>query len=672
MNWISAWPVRAKLLSMVLIPMLALLVAFGVIVVGNYDRMTENQHIQILVALAQEQGLLAHELQKERGMSAGFLSSKGAAFKDALPRQHQEADRMLAQWQQLIARTDVGNYPKLAEVLASIRSDLGQLATTRSGVMALGIPPAEAIGFYTGLIDRLLLVAAVTSEYTHDGEVSRSLQAYYNLLQAKERAGIERAVLSAAFAADGFANGLYNRFMRIDTEQAAYFQSFQRFATVDGVRQLQDFMASGENREVERLRKLAHDKSASGGFAINPESWFSASTARLELLKKLESHLEENLMALVGQSLQKSWQYFWFSLTAALVVLLLTVALTQVIYSLLYRQIKALHAGITRISDQLDLSVRVPVLMADELGDASKAFNQLVHKLEETVASIADCSTELHLIAIQNHMTISLSTRSMQAQQDETASAATAVTELEQATQEIASSILHVADKADQANKTVEVSGAAVDKSLEFIGSLNVQMDQAAGVIQDLNRSSGAISGVLEVIRNIAEQTNLLALNAAIEAARAGEQGRGFAVVADEVRSLASKTQDSTAEISRIVGQFQQDSQRAFGSVQQSQSVAQQTVELSATVAQELDHIREAIRSIRDMTDQVASAAEEQVATNKELTRNMTSIHRLSESTTATGGFMRKTGVQQRELAEKLMAQANRFRLTDRKPLVMP
>ncbi|MCY0964128.1 methyl-accepting chemotaxis protein [Parathalassolituus penaei] len=666
MNWISTWPVKAKLLAMVLLPLVALVIVMGQMIIRNAGGIQDSERLQELVSLARLQGVLAHELQKERGMSAGYLGSKGSSFKTELPNQQQESDRVLGEWKGMLENHDLSGFPKLKEALGTVRGELDKLATTRKSVLAQTSATPDVVGFYSGVIDRLLVVAAQATEYSQDGEISRSLQAYYNLLQGKERAGIERALLSAAFGADAFAAGAYSRFIRMESEQGAFFQSFQRFADGTTAAAYADFLNSSEQKEVLRMRQIAHEKSATGGFGISAESWFKAATVRIDRLKKIEDVQEQALLAKTADGLHASEQMFWLSLAAGLMILALTTVITLVVSRLLYKQIRALHTSIARISENLDLTVRVPVVVEDELGDASRAFNRLLQRLEETVISITDCATELHLIAIQNHMTISLSTRSMQAQQDETSSAATAVNELEQATQEIATSILHVADKADQANQTVEVSGAAVDKSLEFIGSLNSQMDQAAAVIQDLNRSSGAISGVLEVIRNIAEQTNLLALNAAIEAARAGEQGRGFAVVADEVRSLASKTQESTAEISRIVGQFQQDSQRAFGSVQQSQSVAQQTVELSATVSHELNTIRDVIRSIRDMTDQVASAAEEQVATNKELTRNMVSIHRLSESTSATGGFMRKTGVQQRELAGKLMEMANLFKLSER------
>jgi len=229
------------------------------------------------------------------------------------------------------------------------------------------------------------------------------------------------------------------------------------------------------------------------------------------------------------------------------------------------------------------------------------------------------------------------------------------------ATQEISASMQQVAENTESANEVAASSGRSVEQSVSVILQLDDKMKQVSDVIRDLHSSSDAIGGVLSVIKNIAEQTNLLALNAAIEAARAGEQGRGFAVVADEVRTLAQRTQESTAEIESIVSRFQSESKRAFEAVESSQSTVKETVNLSSGLTEELHKIESAVSLIRDMTDQVAAAAEEHVSTNREMSGSMRSIYKIADHTVATSSFMSKTAQEQSELANKLRDISARF-----------
>ena len=662
MGLLKSLSVKGKLLLLITVPLLALLSLQGRWLLSNLNHMQELSDIQALVQISALNSALAHELQKERGMSAGFLGSKGQTFAQALPQQQRIADERIRGWSDFLQQQSFNTYPKLNQAINDAQANLKTLNTLRQSVLSQTAALPDVLAFYTQTIDRLLIVPALASEFTGHGETVRQLQAYYSFLQGKERAGIERAVLSNVFARDAFTPQLFARFVRLVSEQDAFLQSFERIADAQALAAYRQFQQSAAVQNVSRLREKALQ--GDSGFGVSSTDWFAAATERIEALKILEDGQQQALLDNASGILQDTRNELWLGILIAVITVSVTALLAFWLSYLLYQQIRQLHIGLTAAGNDLCLYQRVPVLLDDELGEAARACNQMMARMASMVEHITAISEQLTLISMQNHVTISLSTKGMDLQQNETAKVVTAIGQLEVATKEIAGNIQRVADQSDAANHTADKSGEAVQSSLNYIGQLDEKMNQVSTVIRSLHDSSGAIGGVLNVIKSIAEQTNLLALNAAIEAARAGEQGRGFAVVADEVRTLAQRTQDSTSEIESIIGRFQQESKQAFVAVESSQEAVQHTVKLASSLDEELGHIRSAVRTIRDMSDQVAAAAEEQVATNQEVAGSVRSIYKIAEHTVATSNFMRKTAKEQRELAGKLTSLAAEFVLS--------
>ena len=663
MKLIRNLSVRYKLLLLVAVPLLLTLYLEVSNQTNALRQINGLESVQLLVEVSAENSLLAHELQKERGMSAGYLGSQGRAFGDKLPAQRKLTDERWQAWQSLVSsRPQLTQYPELASALNDVKKQLSRLNTLRGQVDAMTAALPDVLAFYTGTIDHLLVVPAMATAYTSDGEVARRLQAYYSFLQGKERAGIERAVLSNVFGSDRFTPALFARFVRLVSEQDAHLQSFRRFADGAALRAYEEFLNSDAVADVQAMRETALSRNEN--FGVDSSHWFARSTARINGLKKLEEALESGLHDMVSEQLAATRARAWTTGTGFLLLTIITLLLVWSISKAMYRQIMALQQGLHHAGRELQLNHRFDVLQDDELGDAAKAGNEMLERIEVSVRSILDISAQLTLISMQNHVTIKLSSKGMNLQQQETGKVVTAMSQQEIATQEISTSMQQVAENTESANDVASVSGKAVEQSVAVIRQLDERMLEVSAVIRDLHSSSDAIGGVLSVIKNIAEQTNLLALNAAIEAARAGEQGRGFAVVADEVRTLAQRTQESTAEIENIVSRFQTESKRAFDAVETSQAAVEETVGLSAGLTGELKKIEAAIGHIRDMTDQVAAAAEEHVATNKEMSGSMRSIYKIAEHTVATSDFMTKTAQEQRQLAEKLKEISSQFTIS--------
>lgn len=299
----------------------------------------------------------------------------------------------------------------------------------------------------------------------------------------------------------------------------------------------------------------------------------------------------------------------------------------------------------------------------DELGQIQLAMKMSRSRLRSVVGRINDATGHVSSLASEAAITVDQSSQAISALQSETDQVATAMHEMSTTVQEVARSATEAAAAANQAQAEAGKGRKVVGEVVEAINSLAGEVDQAAQVIQRLEGESRNIGMVLDVIQNIAEQTNLLALNAAIEAARAGEAGRGFAVVADEVRTLASRTRESIQEIQKIIEGLQGGAAEAVQVMVKGRTRAQSSVQQVAQADAALGSITEAITRINDMNTHIASAAEEQSAVADEINRNVVAISQQSNVTAGNAGRISASTTELAKLVDKLdmlVAQFNK------------
>lgn len=310
-----------------------------------------------------------------------------------------------------------------------------------------------------------------------------------------------------------------------------------------------------------------------------------------------------------------------------------------------------------------DLTRRLPTNSGDEIAALAHNFNRVMEHIADIIRNVVQVNDKVR-VNVRTMANATESTVNSTSQQlHEIELVATAVEELSASANEIAR---HAGDTAERTNATsvlAEQGNQVVNQSLENVNTLTLQIESTAQKIQVLKDSSVNIGSVMEVIRAIAEQTNLLALNAAIEAARAGEQGRGFAVVADEVRSLAQKTRTSTEEIETIIVQLQRAADEAHQAMSTSTASAKGTIETAAKVGEALDKIRANISVINDMNHQIATASHQQSSVANEVSKNITAIHGLSEQVSQNAHVVSESGNQLIEESTELKHQIDNFKV---------
>ena len=351
-----------------------------------------------------------------------------------------------------------------------------------------------------------------------------------------------------------------------------------------------------------------------------------------------------------------------FGLLALLGLCVIAIVLYMVVAHILVKPFTEIILNLQSIGGG-DLTSRLRAEGKTEFAWLSHSFNGFVKQIQKIIRELRDHGDHVSAATDQLATIVSEAEMGARDQQGETVLVANSMGEMAASVQDVAQSAARAAEAARDVEVRARGGQDVVEKTVKAINELAVEVEHAAQVIQELEADSNSIDRILQVIKDISDQTNLLALNAAIEAARAGEQGRGFAVVADEVRSLSSRTQQSTVEIKRTIEQLQAKSQQAMMVMQQSRNKAKDSVEQASAAGQALEDITQMIATISDQNTQIASAAEQQSAVSEAINRNISTINEGAEHTVSLAQRASDASCRLLETARQLKSAVDKFKV---------
>jgi methyl-accepting chemotaxis protein len=564
---------------------------------------------------------LVHELQKERGMSAGYLGSKGTNFTSGLKNQRAVTDREVNNLKTFMVDTNYHEHTN--KTTQELFNSLRQLQTIRRQIDSLSIALPTLLSYYTGNNLLILDLNGYLASELEEASSSERFLTLYNIAYAKEQAGIERAVLNNAFASGSFTSALFSRYIELVTKQETYIKSAYAVATSDYKKELDRFVQSKESRDVQRYRDIA--KNMENEFNVEPNDWFSAATARIDMLKFTEQTLLNEIILYAQDNVSSRLRV----IILESLVLILILAITYAVFStirLRSSQSFEINRFMKNVDSDKDLTDTVEIITEDELGAIAKLINITFTNIRADFVNFQENAHQMRKATGQAASAAEQSKANLTQLQSDISSIASATEEMSVSIKSVTENMLVASDGAERAAKETINGEEAVETSMHGISQTAIEVARVGETITELNSRVNDILGMVDVIKSVADQTNLLALNAAIEAARAGEQGRGFAVVADEVRTLAKRTQQSTQEISNVVDVLKNSSQKAFASIESGNHQAREAVTNSQQISVVLAKIVESIKSVDDVTGVIATSTKEQSSVIQSINNNVANI----------------------------------------------